>query len=364
MHDATLSVSIDPLVHQQGKAFFAFLRRAASKHAVKFRVSSDGPGQFTFSVSRKQNEAMDLFIQELMFNHGVYYYLCSLPNRKEIARQVVQPIFEELLEFSYEFLFPFSVRKHLLEGTTGWVAGEFSDELARRYETLFWRLKLKMISNYEFIRDLDDLLTEFMLRRLGYKKGQKSLKFNLLVDECGRKNIIWEKDVRKRFNNIHGLRTRGLHRLEREIPDAEIRHIAQEMYFAFEYINDYFRAQDEKTSWRSGKRYRRIRFGQEIRRWRHTMSKGFEAEWAEITRKPCGDCGVSRGELHLDGCDIEVCPCCGGQYMCCDCNREYDDDDETPERDAIQLPLNLKAYGKPDARDTEAKDRQKATQFF
>src|SRR6266581_4071688 len=158
MDEATLSVCIDPLLHQQGKAFVAFLSRAASKHAVKLNVSSNGPGQFTFSISRKQNEAMDLFLQELMVNHGVYYYLCSLPNRREIARQVVQPIFEELLEFSYEFLFPFFVRKH--------------------------------------------------------------------------------------FNNIHGLRTRGLHRLEREMPDAEIRHIAQQMYFAFEYINDYFRAQD------------------------------------------------------------------------------------------------------------------------
>jgi hypothetical protein len=69
-----------------------------------------------------------------------------------------------------------------LEGEGGWIAGEFSDEIARRYEALFWRLKLKIISNYDFIRDLDDLLTEFMLRRLGYTKGQKSLKFNLLVD--------------------------------------------------------------------------------------------------------------------------------------------------------------------------------------
>jgi hypothetical protein len=204
MDEATLSVCIDPLLHQQGKAFVAFLSRAASKHAVKLNVSSNGPGQFTFSVSRKQNEAMELFLQELMVNHGVYYYLCSLPNRRKMARQVVQPIFEELLEFSYEFLFPFFIRNHLLEGTPGWVAGEFSDELARRYETLFWRLRLKMISNYEFIRDLDDLLTEFMLRRLGYRKGQKSLKFNLLVDECGRKNIIWEKDFVRQYGNAWG----------------------------------------------------------------------------------------------------------------------------------------------------------------
>lgn len=76
------------------------------------------------------------------------------------------------------------------------------------------------------------------------------------------------------------------------------------------------------------------------------MPKGFEEEWAEISKKPCGDCGVSRGELHLDGCDIEVCPYCGAQYMCCDCKREYDedededeDDDETSEGTAIQLLL-------------------------
>ena len=40
-------------------------------------VSSNGPGQLSFSVSRSQNEVMDLFLHELMFNHGVYYYLCS-----------------------------------------------------------------------------------------------------------------------------------------------------------------------------------------------------------------------------------------------------------------------------------------------
>lgn len=347
MDEANVSVSIDPLLHQQGKAFFTFLKRAAAKHSLKLCVLSSSPGQFIFSISRKQSEQFDLFLQELMFNHGIYYYLCTLPNRKEMARRVVQPIFEELLEFGYQFLFPFLIRKHLLEGATGWVAGEFSDELARRYETLFWRLKLKMISNYEFIRDLDDLLTEFMLRRLGHKKGQKSLKFNLLVDECASKNIIWERGVRKRFNKIHALRTRGLHRLEREIPDSEIRQIAQQTYFAFEYINDYFQAQAEKTTLRSGKRYRRIRFGQEIRRWQHTMPKGFGVKWTEIIKKPCGDCGVSRGELHLDGCDIEVCPCCGGQYMCCECRTEHDDeyDSYTSDGNAIQLPLNLTAEG-------------------
>jgi hypothetical protein len=328
MEDAELALSIEDRAHQQGKAFFDFLKRAARKHSLRFCVSSDGPGRFTCSVPRKEVQKFELFLQELIFNHGLYYYLCSLPNRTDIARLVVRPIFQQLLEFSFNFWYPSLIRKHVLNGAGGWVAGEFSDELAQRYETLFWRLKLKMISGYEFIRDLDDLLTEFMLRRLGYKKGQKSLKFNLLVDECGRRNIIWEKDVRKRFNWVHTLRTRGLHRLEREIPDSEISQIALQMYFVFEYINDYFQAQHEKTIVLTGKRYRKIRWGDEIRYWKYSMPEGYEVTWAEVIKKPCGDCGVLRGELHLDGCDIEVCPCCGGQYLGCGCRREWDDEDD------------------------------------
>jgi hypothetical protein len=185
MDDAEVTVAIDPALHQQGKAFFTFLKRAAGKHSLKLCVSSSSPGRFVCSISRKETEKFDLFLQELMFNHGPYYYLCTLPNRTAVARLVVRPIFQTLLEFGYEFMYPSLIRRHVLEGEGSWVAGEFSDEMAQRYETLFWRLKLKMISNYEFIRDLDDLLTEFMLRRLGYTKGQKTLKFNLLVDECG-----------------------------------------------------------------------------------------------------------------------------------------------------------------------------------
>jgi hypothetical protein len=41
--------------------------------------------------------------------------------------------------------------------------------------------------------------------------------------------------------------------------------------------------------------------------------------------RPCHDCGVIAGELHLDGCDMELCPRCDGQYMCCDCRIEQDE---------------------------------------
>lgn len=38
-----------------------------------------------------------------------------------------------------------------------------------------------------------------------------------------------------------------------------------------------------------------------------------------MKRHTCHDCGCKEGELHEFGCDMEVCPFCGGQLISCDC---------------------------------------------
>jgi hypothetical protein len=57
-----------------------------------------------------------------------------------------------------------------------------------------------------------------------------------------------------------------------------------------------------------GIEYKRIKFGDE------------QSQDAVYNQTHCGDCAVKKGYFHALGCDLEICPKCGGQAITCSCN--------------------------------------------
>jgi hypothetical protein len=65
-------------------------------------------------------------------------------------------------------------------------------------------------------------------------------------------------------------------------------------------------AQLVTTTHIGGREVARVRYGEE------------EDDWGARSG-PCHDCYAIQGEFHVEGCDVERCPGCGGQRFNCDC---------------------------------------------
>lgn len=214
--------------------------------------------------------------------------------------------------------------------------GDFFDSTAHNYEILFRKWDSCYISNYDFIKDLDDLLTKFLLEKLNYPKGQKSPKFHLLVSKALKENIIQNDDDMNRFskihypttteifNKVHHLRTIGLHRLERILKKEDVSELALHIYGYFQYYDEFQESQKEKTIKHDGKWFRRIKYGYE--KWLDENGKPYldengkpYNEYELSKERPCHDCGAVLGQYHCSGCDAEECPVCKKQAMGCGC---------------------------------------------
>lgn len=53
------------------------------------------------------------------------------------------------------------------------------------------------------------------------------------------------------------------------------------------------------------------------------IKMGDPRDWNQKLDDVCHDCGATYGQYHTFGCDTEVCPCCGGQLISCDCGAIY-----------------------------------------
>lgn len=75
----------------------------------------------------------------------------------------------------------------------------------------------------------------------------------------------------------------------------------------------------------NNKKYKRIKYGDEPKHSNYHALLVEKENRTYLDNPICNDCFAKKGEFHLPGCDLEICPKCYGQAIRCDCDFEEED---------------------------------------
>jgi hypothetical protein len=196
-------------------------------------------------------------------------------------------------------------------------------QINRETITVSWTTlieRLKLILGESFIK-LDagrlNLAQQYRNQMLHY---DVYLKFpNVYHDYANILNFITEfynSFLQKNENDyLHEHIRRNLWKYEDELAYAFVEEIVfyNDIFMPSALKNELESEQDRKYLAINGNMYERIRYGspQEY--------SDISSDYAETL---CHDCKAIKGQIHLEGCDMERCPKCGGQLITCTCNAE------------------------------------------
>lgn len=323
-----LKININPEYHSNAIKFFEFIKNVSKKYPVSIKYRTINKGNFCITTDSSQSDKIDSLFQELILNKGLHYYYCSLDSNKRevITKNVLVPIYHIIIENRFDNPYSRFIIKHI-RGTlpqTKFIPGNFYDPFSREYEIIFRKWTIDLLTDWDFVKDVDAFLNRFLLIVTGHKVGEKSDYFDTLLRKAYKTGIALTPESMHCFSSIHKARTSGLHQLEELLKKDELIKLASDIYWYFQFYDEFQASQQEKTEILKGKRYKRIRYGYEKHIDENGESykdeNGAPIDWGRISKeRPCHDCEAIFGQLHVFGCDLEKCACCGGQRLGCEC---------------------------------------------